>query len=55
MESAGSEVSNNSAIDIDFLANGIKWRQTNEGSNNNGIQYVFMAFASHPTKYARAV
>ncbi len=54
-ESAGAEVSNNSNIDIDFCSNGIKWRQTNEGSNNNNIQYVYIAFASHPLKYSNAV
>jgi len=54
-ESAAAEVSNNSLIDIDFCSNGIKWRQTNEGSNNNNIKYVYMAFASHPLKYSNAV
>ena len=44
-----------SLVDIDFLSNGLKWRETNEGSNNNGIQYIFMAFAKHPVKYSRAV
>ena len=53
-ESSGTEV-NSSLVDIDFCSNGIKWRQTNEGSNNNGIQYVYIAFASHPFKYANAV
>lgn len=53
-ESAGAE-NHTSLIDIDFCSNGIKWRQTNEGSNNNGIQYVYIAFASHPLKYSNAV
>tara|TARA_Y100000401_G_scaffold60927_1_gene48280 strand:- start:525 stop:2924 length:2400 start_codon:yes stop_codon:yes gene_type:complete len=53
-ESSGSEVES-SLVDTDFLANGFKLRETNEGTNNNNIQYIFMAFAEHPAKYARAV
>ena len=53
-ESSGSEVES-SLVDTDFLSNGFKLRETNEGTNNNGIEYIFMAFAKHPVKYTRAV
>lgn len=40
---------------IDFLSNGIKIRQSNSGNNNdNGSQYIYMAFAENPFKYANA-
>jgi len=52
-DSAGIE-QNSSLIDIDFLSNGLKWRETNEGSNNSGRQYIFMAFAEAPINYSRA-
>ena len=53
-ESSGSETES-SLVDTDFLSNGFKLRETNEGTNNNGIEYIFMAFAKHPVKYTRAV
>jgi len=53
-ESSGSEV-HSSLVDTDFLSNGFKLRETNEGTNNSGIKYIFMAFAKHPVKYTRAV
>ena len=53
-ESSGAEVES-SLVDTDFLSNGFKLRETNEGTNNNGIEYIFMAFAKHPVKYTRAV
>ena len=54
MESSGSETES-TLVDTDFYSNGFKLRETNEGTNNNNIQYIFMAFAEHPAKYARAV
>ena len=53
-QSSASETES-SLVDTDFLSNGFKLRETNEGTNNNGIQYIFMAFAQHPVKYTRAV
>ena len=53
-QSSGSEV-HSSLVDTDFLSNGFKLRETNEGTNNSGIKYIFMAFAKHPVKYTRAV
>ena len=43
-----------SLIDIDLLSNGMKWRETNEGSNNSGKDYIYFAFAESPFKYSRA-
>ena len=54
MESSGSETES-TLVDTDFYSNGFKLRETNEGTNNNNSQYIFMAFAEHPAKYARAV
>tara|TARA_Y100001938_G_scaffold141446_1_gene211177 strand:+ start:2716 stop:3747 length:1032 start_codon:yes stop_codon:yes gene_type:complete len=34
--------------EIDFLANGFKWRTTNGGLNNNGGSYIYLAFAEQP-------
>ena len=40
---------------IDFLSNGIKIRQSSSGNNNdNGSQYLYMAWAENPFKYANA-
>ena len=40
--------------DIDFLSNGFKLRTTNNPNTSSGQQYVYMAFAEIPFKYARA-
>ena len=42
-----------SAFDIDFLSNGFKLRNA-EGGVNNGAEYIYMAWASIPFKYANA-
>jgi hypothetical protein len=47
-ESSQAETANNSALDIDFLSNGWKKRNTGSGANNDGIQYIYMAFAENP-------
>lgn len=39
---------------IDFLSNGFKLRSTDSPTNANGGNYVFMAFAEHPFKFANA-
>ena len=45
----------NSANDrIDFLTNGFKIRSSNTGINGNGNDYVYVAFAHNPFKYATA-
>jgi hypothetical protein len=44
----------NDAPVLDFVANGIKQRNTYAGFNSSGATYVFIAFAENPFKYARA-
>ena len=43
-----------SLVATDILSNGFKVRTTNGVSNSNGQTYVYMAFAEHPFKTARA-
>ena len=43
-----------SSYDIDFLSNGVKMRTNNSSWNYNNYEYVYMAFAESPFKYARA-
>ena len=42
------------SVDFDFLSNGFKVRNTNGSTNANGGTYIYMAFAEHPFKTARA-
>jgi hypothetical protein len=53
-ESSQAETANNSALDVDFLSNGFKIRNTGSGQNNSGYPYIYMAFAEHPFKNALA-
>jgi hypothetical protein len=39
---------------IDFLSNGFKIRNNNPRNNSNGSNYIYMAFAESPFKYANA-
>jgi hypothetical protein len=39
---------------FDILSNGFKVRNTFSGGNDNGVQFIFAAFAEHPFKYALA-
>jgi len=50
-----ADADNNSAADVDRLANGFKIRDSGSPRNANGDQYIYFAFAEHPFKYARAV
>jgi hypothetical protein len=43
-----------SDLTFDSLANGFKARGTSIGINNNGEEYIYMAFAETPFKYALA-
>ena len=40
---------------IDFCSNGFKQRGTHADMNQHGIDYVYIAFADIPLKYANAV
>ena len=42
------------STNIDYLANGFKLRGTSAHLNASAGEYIFLAFAEHPFKYARA-
>ena len=44
----------NSSVDLDFVSNGIKLRNSGSGVNASGDTYIYMAFAEAPLKYATA-
>jgi hypothetical protein len=44
----------NSTYYIDFVSNGIKLRSNASMSNQSGINFIYMAFAENPFKYANA-
>jgi hypothetical protein len=52
-EDASSSGSNSNG-GPDFLSNGFKMRSNGGSSNNNGVTYVYAAFAENPFKYANA-
>ena len=41
-------------VDIDFLSNGMKMRDSGNNHNSSGHTYIYMAFAEAPFKYANA-
>ena len=43
-----AEVSNNSALNTDFLSNGFKLRNSDTNDNGSGRTYIYMAFAEQP-------
>nr|BAR28052.1 hypothetical protein [uncultured Mediterranean phage uvMED] len=43
-----AELTNNSALNVDFLSNGFKLRTNNTASNGSGTSYIYMAFAENP-------
>ena len=51
---AESESSLTSDLNLDFLSNGFKIRDTNGYYNASGITYIYLAFAEAPFKYANA-
>lgn len=40
--------------EIDFVSNGFKLRNTNQGHNASGNSYIYMAFAESPFRYSNA-
>ena len=42
------------AQSVDYLSNGFKFRTSNSGYNGSGGNYIYMAFAEMPFKYANA-
>lgn len=51
---SGAEPGAATALDIDILSNGFKWREAGGQGNDNGQTYIFAAFAESPFKYALA-
>ena len=51
---SGEYQQEHSVWDVDILSTGFKIRTASNGSNSNGHTFVYMAFADHPLKYARA-
>jgi len=39
---------------VDILSNGFKWRGSSNDTNGSGDDYIYMAFAESPFKYANA-
>ena len=40
--------------DVDAVSNGFKLRGLNQNQNQSGSNYIYMAFAENPFKYANA-
>ena len=51
---SATELSNYSGGEVDILSNGFKLRGTWGATNGSGQTYLYLAFASHPFKTARA-
>ena len=47
-QSTAVEGTGNSAVNVDFLSNGFKIRNTDSGFNSSGGTYIFIAFAKAP-------
>ena len=52
--SVAGEVSNSTTADIDFLSNGFKLRGSFQGTNENLMDFSYLAFAEQPFKYSNA-
>ncbi len=48
LDASGAEVSTSSVVDLDFLSNGVKLRNTGGGFNGSGVSFIYMAFAEQP-------
>jgi len=51
LDTSGSE---STGSDIDFLSNGVKMRNSDNGMNASGGTYIYLAFAESPFKNGRA-
>jgi hypothetical protein len=49
-----SNAEDNSSVDLDFVSNGIKLRNSGFGVNGSGDTYIYACFAENPFKYANA-
>ena len=43
-----------STSNLDILSNGFKWRGSSNDTNGSGNEYIYLAFAERPFKYANA-
>ena len=43
-----------STSNLDILSNGFKWRGSSNDTNGSGNEYIYLAFAERPYKYANA-
>ena len=48
LDASGAEVSTSGVVDLDFLSNGVKLRNTGAGFNGSGVSFIYMAFAENP-------
>jgi hypothetical protein len=39
---------------VDFVSNGFKWRNNYQNQNNSGNNFIYLALAEQPFKYANA-
>ena len=53
-DAEGDTTTNTAGHRFDMLSNGFKMRNTNSDRNANGANYIYMAFASAPFKFANA-
>ena len=44
----------NAAVNVDFVSNGFKWRNSDNDMNGNGDSYIYLAIAESPFKYSNA-
>ena len=51
---SAAELSNYSGGEVDILSNGFKLRGNWGATNGSGQTYIYLAFAEHPFKNARA-
>jgi hypothetical protein len=49
-----SEERENTAVNVDFVSNGFKWRNSDDDMNGSGDTYIYLAFAESPFKYSNA-
>jgi hypothetical protein len=48
LDASGAEASTSGVVDLDFLSNGVKLRNTGGGFNGSGVSFIYMAFAENP-------
>jgi len=48
LDASGAEAGTSSVVDLDFLSNGVKLRNTGGGFNGSGVSFIYMAFAEQP-------